>query len=284
MTNETMKDDERAAFEAWASEALEAHYDEQGSLQTYDSESAWLGWQARAATPQSGERATFDENEWRAIFNSTRTADVTFWQFCEWVQEEMSKARAAAPQTALTEEQRFALSFLLDAVGDDYPNCETVLRELLTQAQTERMSDTEPDLPQRRGDLAIEGYITSGNEVFARPGDIVKIYSGGGSGGGSGGSGGGRGSYVATGGPSPTILQANEKVEEPPDGDKEYWKNLYLRERQCRQQWQTRAVAPQAALTANQCSAIKQAANLARTMGYRETAAILSALLAQAPK
>lgn len=30
----------------------------------------------------------------------------------------------------VNDEQAFALSFLLDAVGMDYPNCESVLREL----------------------------------------------------------------------------------------------------------------------------------------------------------
>jgi hypothetical protein len=30
----------------------------------------------------------------------------------------------------VNDEQAFALNFLLDAVGEDYPNCESVLREL----------------------------------------------------------------------------------------------------------------------------------------------------------
>lgn len=50
-------DDDRAAFEAWAKEALEAHYDEHDSLITYDPVSAWLAWQAsrRAALEEAAQ-------------------------------------------------------------------------------------------------------------------------------------------------------------------------------------------------------------------------------------
>jgi hypothetical protein len=42
------------------------------------------------------ERGAFDESEWRALFNSTRTADTTFEQFCGWMREEVTRGRATS--------------------------------------------------------------------------------------------------------------------------------------------------------------------------------------------
>ncbi|RAR51651.1 nucleoid-associated protein YgaU [Paraburkholderia unamae] len=47
--------------------------------------------------------APIDESEWRAIFNSTRTADTTFEQFREWMSEEVSKGRTAPTPTVAAE-------------------------------------------------------------------------------------------------------------------------------------------------------------------------------------
>jgi hypothetical protein len=49
-----------------------------------------------APSVEQDERGAFDESEWRALFNSTRTADTTFEQFCGWMREEVTKARAAS--------------------------------------------------------------------------------------------------------------------------------------------------------------------------------------------
>jgi hypothetical protein len=68
-------------------------------------ELAWSIWQARAALnpPASQERADADTagaklegGEWRAIFNSARSPDATFEQFCGWMREEIAATPASS--------------------------------------------------------------------------------------------------------------------------------------------------------------------------------------------
>ena len=89
--------------------------------------------EARAATPQSGKSAQFNERGIRCI--------------------QADSLRAAAPQAALTNEQRYAIEwaadrFAQDAIREanpidqhDFRQMAETLRALLLQAPTERMSD-----------------------------------------------------------------------------------------------------------------------------------------------
>lgn len=154
MTNETMKDGERAAdrdsvtreqIEQWA--ALAGFTPAQFTETTFErfGEFAIFARQARATSPQSGEKgeepvAWALESELNAR-ESTCRAHLWFTDphNTSWVP---LYTRAAAPQTALTDEQRETLNqaaCFLEQKHSRYA-AET-LRALLTQAPTERMSD-----------------------------------------------------------------------------------------------------------------------------------------------
>jgi len=150
--NETMKDGERAAFEAaWA-----AQYPDHGKcaflrsgidLERYATtrvQDGWLMWQARAASPQSGE----ESDEKFIAEHGHRLAkmfEIDAYDIADrdaQIRERFS-IRAAAPQAALsvladvlfalTERQKGNIIRSEDAYVD-------AARALLTQAPTERMS------------------------------------------------------------------------------------------------------------------------------------------------
>jgi hypothetical protein len=49
----------------------------------------------------------------------------------------------------------------------------------------------------------------------------------------------------------------------PPDGDKDYWRNLYLQERECRQKWQLQAIGK-----TGQCDAPPEGWECSRAKGH----------------
>nr|WKF58765.1 hypothetical protein HUO10_003266 [Paraburkholderia busanensis] len=48
--------------------------------------------------------------------------------------------------------------------------------------------------------------------------------------------------FTEAAGGAPQPSQPAQAGDEPPDGDKEHWRRLYLKERECRQQWQQQAL------------------------------------------
>ncbi|PVX61290.1 hypothetical protein [Paraburkholderia unamae] len=145
MSNETMKDGERAAFEAWwLRDVPEAHRDFAKKLldgygQDYAAApgvvDAWTAWQAgaefsakaRTASPQSGEKEAY-ERGWDDGHIAGR-----------------EKTRAAAPQAAL-DEIVYAVQAYGDARADGGNSAEAIgkvgnLLRALTQAPTEHTSD-----------------------------------------------------------------------------------------------------------------------------------------------
>jgi len=112
MTDETMKDGERAAFE----------------------------WPPLPIFPKvlwtCGGNALFTEHQMQAYANV----------YGEAVREKLN--RAAAPQATLTDEQRMAINTALGylpVASDDCMRARITLRALLLQAPTERMSDAETE-------------------------------------------------------------------------------------------------------------------------------------------
>jgi len=159
MGNKTMKDGERASFEAWAS--LYTNFPEE-----YDNIPAWLAWEARAASPQSVEKgeAIPDDCDVRKILLCVVPGDGSghevyaknigdveqlLIELGERL-EEFESARAAAPQAALSGhvigEAFLKWSEWTTELGEaiSRKNIDGFLgeaRSLLTQAPTERMSD-----------------------------------------------------------------------------------------------------------------------------------------------
>ena len=171
MSNETMKDDERAAFEAWAADR---GFPLSGGTVCYanpGTEKAWEGWQARAASPQSGGKtfAYAPLPEYVQMIDGDKPrSTMTVCRVKGGAYQIPLYTRAAAPQAALTDEQITKVwlqfdhtTFNLQSVAIKFA------RALLNQATTESISDAETECAH----TWIPNSGRGGHPVF-RPGRV----------------------------------------------------------------------------------------------------------------
>jgi len=184
MTNETMKDGERAAFEAHmrAKGATDfglerwVRHPEEYSDQVV--QACWQGWRDRAASHTTVKIDPMAVIRLKALCNDLgiTSYDEEFLSDPEALfvvagdlRRKLAAARAAAPQAALTEEQRDRLTLIADSLSRSTSAKDRAaaegLRALLIQAPTERMSDAEDAARYRwlrRQAVAVKHYA-SGN-------------------------------------------------------------------------------------------------------------------------